>query len=93
MKMDLALINLQWLLYDKTKQNQSIGTNYIQAKIAHMQPNCKCRLCGDGDETLNKITECSQLRKGIRTIGNYRKNRNHPNYSIVEIGQNTLNNY
>ena len=43
-------------------QNSSIRTNHIKAMIEKTQQNCKCRLCGDRDETMNHIiSECSKL--------------------------------
>ena len=39
-----------------------IRTNHIKARIDKTQPNSKCRLCGDRDETINHIiSECSKL--------------------------------
>ena len=34
-----------------TTQNNAMKTNYIEAQIDNTQQNCKCRLCGDKDET------------------------------------------
>ena len=43
-------------------QNNAIRTNHIKARIDKTQQNNKCRLCGDKDETINRIiTECSKL--------------------------------
>ena len=43
-------------------QNSAIKTNHIQARIDKTKQNCKCRLCGDRDETINHIiSECSKL--------------------------------
>ena len=43
-------------------QDNAIRTNHIKARIDKMQQNCKCRLCGDRDETINHIiSECSKL--------------------------------
>ena len=43
-------------------QNNTIRTNHIKARIDKTQQNSKCRLCGDGDKTINhKISECSKL--------------------------------
>ena len=43
-------------------QDNAIGTNHIKAKIDRMQQNSKCRLCGDKNETINRIiSECSKL--------------------------------
>ena len=40
----------------------SIKTNYIKGKIDKTQPNSKCRLCDDRNETLNRIIrESSKL--------------------------------
>ena len=35
--------------------------NYMKAKIDNTQQNSKYRLCGDRNETMNPISECSQL--------------------------------
>ena len=43
-------------------QNSAIRTNHIKAGIDKTQPNSKCRLCSDRDETINHIIrECSKL--------------------------------
>ena len=42
-------------------QNNAIRTNHIKARIYNTQQNIKCRLCGDRDETINWISECSKL--------------------------------
>ena len=43
-------------------QNNTYKTNYVKAKIYYTQQNSKCRLCGDGDKTINHIiSECSKL--------------------------------
>ena len=42
-------------------QNNAIRTNHIKARIDKTQQNSKCRLCGDRDETINHIRECSKL--------------------------------
>ena len=42
-------------------QDNAIRTNHIKAKIDKSQQNRKCRLCGDKDETINHISECSKL--------------------------------
>ena len=43
-------------------QVNAVRTNYIKAKIANTQQNCKSWLCGDRDETDNHIiSECSKL--------------------------------
>ena len=43
-------------------QNCAITTNYIKERIDKMQQNCKCRLCGDRDKTINHIiSESSKL--------------------------------
>ena len=40
----------------------AIRTNHIKARIDKTQQNCKRRLCGDRDETINHIiSECSKL--------------------------------
>ena len=42
-------------------QNNAIRTNHIKTIIDKTQQNNKCRLCGDRDETINHISECSKL--------------------------------
>ena len=43
-------------------QNSAIRTNHIKSRIDKAQQNCKCRLCGDRDETINHIiSKCSKL--------------------------------
>ena len=43
-------------------QNGAIRTNHIKARIDKTQQNCKCRLCGDRDETITHIIrECTKL--------------------------------
>ena len=43
-------------------QDNAIRTNHIKARIDKTQQNSKCRLCGDRDETINRIiSECSKL--------------------------------
>ena len=43
-------------------QNDTIKTNYIQARIDKTQQNSNCRLCGKRDENINHIiNECSKL--------------------------------
>ena len=43
-------------------ENNAIRTNYIKAKIDKTQQNSKCRLCGDRDETVNKVlSECIKI--------------------------------
>ena len=46
---------------------------------------------GDGDTNCIWCTWNSpqRLGKGVGRVGNRRSNRDHPDYSIVEIGQNT----
>ena len=44
-----------------TAQNNAIRTNSVKAKIDKPQQNNRCRLCGDKDETINHISECSKL--------------------------------
>ena len=41
--------------------DNAIRTNHIKARIDKTQQNSKCRLCGDRDETINHISECSKL--------------------------------
>ena len=49
-------------------QDNGIRTNHIEARIDKTQPNSKCRLCGDRDETINHIiSECCKLvQKGYK---------------------------
>ena len=43
-------------------QDSAVRTNHIKARIEKTQQNCKCRLCGDGNETINHIiSEFSKL--------------------------------
>ena len=42
-------------------QDIAVRTNHIKARIDKTQQNSKCRLCGDKDETINHISECSKL--------------------------------
>ena len=44
----------------------------------------------DGDTSCNWCTwnDRHRFRKRFETIGNQWKNREHPNYSIIKIGQN-----
>ena len=42
-------------------QNSAIRTNHIKARIDKTQQNSKCRLCGNRDETINHMSECSKL--------------------------------
>ena len=43
-------------------QDNAIRTNHIKARIDKTQQNSKCRLCGDGDETINYIiSECMKI--------------------------------
>ena len=42
-------------------QNNTIRTNHIKARIDKTQQNNKCRLCGQRDEMINHISECSKL--------------------------------
>ena len=42
-------------------QNNTIRTNHIKARIDKTKRNSKCRLCGDKDETIKQISECSKL--------------------------------
>ena len=43
-------------------QNNTIRTNHIKVRIDKTQENCKCRLCGERNETINHlINECSKL--------------------------------
>ena len=50
-------------------QNVAIRTNYIKAKIVKAQQNSKYWLCGDREETITHISECSKLApKEYKTI-------------------------
>ena len=43
-------------------QNNAVRTNHIKARIDKTQQNSKFRICGDRDETINRIiSECSKL--------------------------------
>ena len=42
-------------------QKNAIMTNRIKARIDKTLQNRRCRLCGDRDETINHISECSKL--------------------------------
>ena len=43
-------------------QNNAIRTNQIKVRTDKTQHNSKCRLCGDGDKTINHIiTQCSKF--------------------------------
>ena len=43
-------------------QNNAIRTNHTKARIDKTQQNSNCRLCSDGDETINHIiSECGKL--------------------------------
>ena len=47
-----------------TAQNNAVRTNRIKVRIDKTQQNCKCRLCGERDETINHIiSECSKLAR------------------------------
>ena len=37
-------------------QINSVWTNHIKAKIVNTLENCKCRLCGNRDETTSHVT-------------------------------------
>ena len=53
-------------------QNNAKGTNQIKTRIDKTQQNSKCRLCGDRDETLNYISECSKFeQKEYKTRHNW----------------------
>ena len=42
--------------------DNAIRTNHIKARIDKTQQNSECRLCGNGDKTINHIiSECSKL--------------------------------
>ena len=59
--MDMAKRETKSLLM--AAQNRTTRTNHIKARIDKTQQNSKCRLCGDRDETINHISECSKLAK------------------------------
>ena len=43
-------------------QNNAIWTNHIKVRIDKTQQNSRCRLCGDRDDTINRIIkECIKL--------------------------------
>ena len=43
-------------------QNNTIRTNHIKARTHKKLRSCRCRLCGDRDETIHHIiSECSKL--------------------------------
>ena len=47
-------------------RNSAIRTNHIKPRINKTQPNSKCRLCGNRDETINHIvSECSKLAQKV----------------------------
>ena len=51
------------------EQNNAIRTNHVKARIDKAQQNCKCRLCGDRDKTINHIiSECNKLAQKDYTI-------------------------
>ena len=53
-------------------QNNAIKTNHTTAKIDKMQQKSRCTLCGDKDETINLISECSKLaQKEYKTRHNW----------------------
>ena len=74
-------LKLVWKIHKETlteslllaAQDNAIRTNHIKARIDNTQQNCKCRLCGDGDETINHlISECSKLaQKGYKARHNW----------------------
>ena len=41
--------------------NNVVTTNHIKVRIDKTQQNSKYRLCGNRDEAINHITECSKL--------------------------------
>ena len=44
-------------------QNDAKRTNYVKAKIDWTQHFSKCSLCGNGDEMIYHMSECSKLAK------------------------------
>ena len=53
------------LLIVAQKQENTIRTNYVKARIETMQQNIRCRLCGNRDEMI--INECS--KSGQKELG------------------------
>ena len=52
-------------------QNNTIMTDYINAKIDNVQPDYKCRFCGDKDETISHlISKSNQLAQKEYKTGN-----------------------
>ena len=48
--------------YHYNNNDDNIRSNDIKARIGKMLQNSRCRLCGDGDKTINHIiSECSKL--------------------------------
>ena len=47
-------------------QNNAIRTNYVKTKIDKTLQNSKCWLCGEIDETINHISECSKKEYNTR---------------------------
>ena len=47
---------------------------------------------GDGDTSCNWYTwnNLQRLGKGTESVGNRKMSRDHPNYSIIEVDQNTV---
>ena len=45
---------------DQMNNNNNNNNNNNKARIDKTQQNSKCRLCGDRDETINHISECSK---------------------------------
>ena len=64
----------------KRKKRQTVGPYQITKKAVEHDVN------GDTSSTWHGP---QKLGKGCRRIENRRTNRNHPNLSIIEIGQNT----
>ena len=53
-----------------TAENNAIRTDYIVVKIDKALQNCKCRLCGDKNATVNYIgSECKLEPKGLARQG------------------------
>ena len=43
----------------------------LKQKIDKMQQNSKCSLCGDRDETIDHISECSKLEQKVTGWGKW----------------------
>ena len=54
------IIETESLLIAAKKKKNAIRINHIKTRIDKTQQHSKCRLCGDRDETINHISECSK---------------------------------